>query len=101
MTPSTTADAVPPLGLVVLVSGSGSNLQALIDASAHDGAAFRVLAVGADRDGTGRTPGSDRGQPDPAAGSQADPRTSRRGLAPRAQGMGHLALAIDLFLTGC
>ena len=42
-----------PLGLVVLVSGSGSNLQALIDASAHDAAPFRVLAVGADRDGTG------------------------------------------------
>ena len=43
----------PPLGLVVLVSGSGSNLQALIDASAHDAAPFRVVAVGADRDGTG------------------------------------------------
>ena len=53
MSPTTTSDAVPPLGLVVLVSGSGSNLQALLDASAHDGAAFRVLAVGADRDGTG------------------------------------------------
>ena len=38
---------------VVLVSGSGSNLQALIDASAEAGAPFRVLAVGADRDGTG------------------------------------------------
>ena len=45
--------AVEPLGLVVLVSGSGSNLQALLDASARDGAPFRVLAVGADRDGTG------------------------------------------------
>jgi phosphoribosylglycinamide formyltransferase-1 len=42
-----------PLGLVVLVSGSGSNLQALLDASAEAGAPFRVLAVGADRDGTG------------------------------------------------
>ena len=42
-----------PLGLVVLVSGSGSNLQALIDASAEPDASFRVLAVGADRDGTG------------------------------------------------
>ncbi len=45
--------ASEPLGLVVLVSGSGSNLQALIDASAEAGAPFRVLAVGADRDGTG------------------------------------------------
>ena len=50
-------DPVPtdtePLGLVVLVSGSGSNLQALLDASADEAAPFRVLAVGADRDGTG------------------------------------------------
>ncbi|MBR7743589.1 phosphoribosylglycinamide formyltransferase [Phycicoccus sp. BSK3Z-2] len=37
--------------LVVLVSGSGSNLQALLDASAA-GAPFTVVAVGADRDGT-------------------------------------------------
>jgi phosphoribosylglycinamide formyltransferase-1 len=57
---TTTGGAVPvtssgdaPLRLVVLVSGSGSNLQALIDASAADGAPFRVVAVGADRDGTG------------------------------------------------
>jgi len=54
---ATTPDAVDaapaPLGLVVLVSGSGSNLQALIDASADEAAPFRVLAVGADRDGTG------------------------------------------------
>lgn len=41
-----------PLRLVVLVSGSGSNLQAVLDAEAA-GAALRVVAVGADRDGTG------------------------------------------------
>ena len=41
------------LGLVVLVSGTGSNLQALLDAEASADAGFRVLAVGADRDGTG------------------------------------------------
>lgn len=41
-----------PLRLVVLVSGSGSNLQALIDAAAEPGAPFQVVAVGADRDGT-------------------------------------------------
>ncbi len=39
------------LGLVVLVSGSGTILQALLDAAAA-GAPFTVLAVGADRDGT-------------------------------------------------
>jgi phosphoribosylglycinamide formyltransferase-1 len=40
------------LRLVVLVSGSGTNLQALLDAEA-EGAPLRVVAVGADRDGTG------------------------------------------------
>ncbi|WP_184987667.1 phosphoribosylglycinamide formyltransferase [Sphaerisporangium rubeum] len=37
--------------LVVLVSGSGTNLQALIDASADDAFGAKVVAVGADRDG--------------------------------------------------
>jgi phosphoribosylglycinamide formyltransferase-1 len=36
--------------LVVLVSGSGSNLQALLDASADSGYGAQVVAVGADRD---------------------------------------------------
>jgi phosphoribosylglycinamide formyltransferase 1 len=39
-----------PARLVVLVSGSGSNLQALIDASADPAYGARVVAVGADRD---------------------------------------------------
>ncbi|GAB3645909.1 phosphoribosylglycinamide formyltransferase [Glycomyces tarimensis] len=37
--------------LVVLVSGSGSNLQALIDACRDPGYGARVVAAGADRDG--------------------------------------------------
>ncbi|MET8065084.1 phosphoribosylglycinamide formyltransferase [Micromonospora sp. NPDC005686] len=37
--------------LVVLISGSGSNLQALLDATADPGYGARVVAVGADRDG--------------------------------------------------
>jgi phosphoribosylglycinamide formyltransferase-1 len=37
--------------LVVLVSGSGSNLQALLDACADPGYGAAVAAVGADRDG--------------------------------------------------
>ncbi|WP_203885706.1 phosphoribosylglycinamide formyltransferase [Planotetraspora kaengkrachanensis] len=37
--------------LVVLVSGSGTNLQALLDASADEAFGARVVAVGADRDG--------------------------------------------------
>jgi phosphoribosylglycinamide formyltransferase 1 len=40
-----------PARLVVLVSGSGSNLQALLDASADPAYGARVVAVGADRDG--------------------------------------------------
>ncbi|WP_199043823.1 phosphoribosylglycinamide formyltransferase [Glycomyces salinus] len=38
--------------LVVLVSGSGSNLQALIDASRDPDYGAEVVAVGSDRDGT-------------------------------------------------
>jgi phosphoribosylglycinamide formyltransferase-1 len=37
--------------LVVLVSGSGTNLQALLDASADPSYGARVVAVGADRNG--------------------------------------------------
>jgi formyltetrahydrofolate-dependent phosphoribosylglycinamide formyltransferase len=39
--------------LLVLVSGTGSILQALLDASADAGFGARVVAVGADRDGIG------------------------------------------------
>jgi len=39
--------------LVVLVSGEGTNLQALIDACADPGYGARIVAVGADRDGIG------------------------------------------------
>jgi phosphoribosylglycinamide formyltransferase 1 len=37
--------------LVVLVSGAGTNLQALLDACAADGYGAQVVAVGSDRDG--------------------------------------------------
>jgi phosphoribosylglycinamide formyltransferase-1 len=40
-----------PLRVVVLVSGSGSNLQALLDAAAEPGYGVEIVAVGADRDG--------------------------------------------------
>ncbi|MFI1013707.1 phosphoribosylglycinamide formyltransferase [Streptomyces sp. NPDC020965] len=45
--------ARPAARLVVLVSGSGTNLQALLDAVAADPEGFgaRIVAVGADRDG--------------------------------------------------
>jgi phosphoribosylglycinamide formyltransferase 1 len=39
--------------LLVLVSGTGSILQALLDACAADGYGATIVAVGADRDGTG------------------------------------------------
>jgi phosphoribosylglycinamide formyltransferase-1 len=41
-----------PARLVVLVSGSGSNLQALIDATADPEYGATIVAVGADREGT-------------------------------------------------
>ena len=40
-----------PARLVVLVSGAGTNLQALLDAGADPAYSARVVAVGADRDG--------------------------------------------------
>ncbi|HET6213575.1 MAG TPA: phosphoribosylglycinamide formyltransferase [Micromonosporaceae bacterium] len=40
-----------PARLVVLVSGSGTNLQALLDTCADPGYGAAVVAVGADRDG--------------------------------------------------
>ncbi len=40
-----------PARLVVLVSGSGTNLQALLDACADPAYGAQVVAVGADRDG--------------------------------------------------
>ena len=40
-----------PARLVVLVSGSGTNLQALLDATADPAYGATVVAVGADRDG--------------------------------------------------
>ena len=42
-----------PARVVVLVSGTGSNLQALIDATADPDYGVEVVAVGADRDGIG------------------------------------------------
>ena len=42
--------ASSPARLVVLVSGSGTNLQALLDACADPAYGARVVAVGADRD---------------------------------------------------
>ncbi len=45
--------AAPPARLVVLVSGTGTNLGALLEACAHPAYGARVVAVGADRPGTG------------------------------------------------
>lgn len=50
---ATREPTVSPSRLVVLVSGTGSILQALLDACASDDFHAQVVAVGADRDGTG------------------------------------------------
>jgi phosphoribosylglycinamide formyltransferase-1 len=44
--------STPAARLVVLVSGAGTNLQALLDACADPVYGAKVVAVGADRDGT-------------------------------------------------
>jgi phosphoribosylglycinamide formyltransferase-1 len=53
--PSAGSEPLPggsrPRDIVVLVSGSGTNLQALIDATATPGYGVRIAAVGADRGG--------------------------------------------------
>ncbi|MAP64251.1 MAG: phosphoribosylglycinamide formyltransferase [Microbacterium sp.] len=41
------------LSVVVLISGTGSNLRALLDAAAEPGFPARVIAVGADREADG------------------------------------------------
>lgn len=46
-------DGTTPLRVVVLVSGRGSNLAALLDACRRDDFPVAVVAVGADRPGTG------------------------------------------------
>lgn len=54
----------PPARVVVLVSGSGTLLQALLDACADPGYGVEVVAVGADRPGTmGEQRAADRGIP--------------------------------------
>src|ERR1700756_5276587 len=53
-----------PARLVVLVSGTGTNLQALLDATDHPAYGAEVVAVGSDRDGTlGEQRARDRGIP--------------------------------------
>ena len=51
--PVTSESSAPrePARLVVLVSGTGTNLQALIDACADPAYGARIVAVGADREG--------------------------------------------------
>ncbi|QQS01345.1 MAG: phosphoribosylglycinamide formyltransferase [Austwickia sp.] len=43
--------SAPGVPIVVLVSGSGTNLQALLDAATDPAYGVRIVAVGADRDG--------------------------------------------------
>ncbi len=51
--PEPTRDHPGPAGIVVLVSGSGTNLAALIEAAGDPAYGVSILAVGADRDGIG------------------------------------------------
>ena len=50
--PKEAALATTPLRVAVLVSGTGTNLQALLDACAADAFGAQVVVVGADRPGT-------------------------------------------------
>ena len=51
------------LTLAVLISGTGSNLRALLEAASHPDFPARVVAVGADRDAAGLTHAAEFGIP--------------------------------------
>lgn len=51
------------LTLAVLISGTGSNLRALLEAASHPDFPARVIAVGADRDAAGLAHAEDFGIP--------------------------------------
>lgn len=51
------------LNLVVLISGGGSNLRALLEAASHDDYPARVVAIGADREADGLALGEEFGIP--------------------------------------
>ncbi|MDO4240913.1 MAG: phosphoribosylglycinamide formyltransferase [Microbacteriaceae bacterium] len=51
------------LDIVVLISGSGSNLKSLLELAQKPGAAYRVVAVGADCDAPGLQHATDHGVP--------------------------------------
>jgi phosphoribosylglycinamide formyltransferase-1 len=51
------------LRVVVLISGGGSNLRALLEACEHDDFPARVVAIGADRDADGLAYGEEFGVP--------------------------------------
>ena len=51
------------LNLVVLISGGGSNLRALLEAASHDDYPARIVAIGADREADGLALGEEFGIP--------------------------------------
>lgn len=51
------------LTVAVLISGTGSNLRALLEAAAEDGFPAQIIAVGADRDAAGLAHAADFGIP--------------------------------------
>ena len=76
--------------LVVLVSGSGTNLQALIDASTDPSYGARVVAVGADRDGIEGLARAERhGLPPSCTGCGDAPTREALGRRPRRRVAAH------------
>ncbi|GGH50790.1 phosphoribosylglycinamide formyltransferase [Microbacterium album] len=53
----------PALSVAVLISGTGSNLRALLEAASEPGFPARIVAVGADRDADGLAHARDFGVP--------------------------------------
>jgi len=60
---SSTGKIVPVLSLVILISGGGSNLRSLLEASEDAEYPARIVAIGADRDADGLALGEEYGIP--------------------------------------
>ena len=73
-----------PARLVVLVSGSGTNLQALLDACADPAYGAAVVAVGADRDGIEGLARAERAGIPTFVHAGSASSSSREALGPRA-----------------
>ena len=88
------------LSLVVLISGGGSNLRALLDASQDAEFPARVIAVGADRDADGFAYAEEYGIPTAAFHGNKSQNARQAALGSFAQGRIRVLVATDIAARG-